>query len=523
MKPSQNHRIIRDKATVSHEELLPQNNSSLMIGTQSHKDTKKAIPSTLAPLQGIGGGGMGLNQAGFGVGHGFNLGIGANQAGSIALPRIDRNTIATTGVGGGEKGALNNSNETILSLQKRIKDLEKENYRLNHHVQQAEQTLRSYREVFGNLPTDLPTPAQSQPNTSRTTASNSSSSSNAPITSTSTNAAAVKENLLPSVNNGKDQTELIEKLTAKFTGADNRYKETLAKNQELVQEKEKLIANFTQTIDTFKQQIRSLTGQSEKHEMLINTLTVTNQQQKEEIISLKMKISSLSSPMKRQEEYTRQKSQMETALIAYAKQVREYKNYQLEMKKGLEEELNHWKLHYHQQIESLQNYFSLLLDNTLQQLQQQKSEYIVYKVESERTIHTQQQQVKDLEDELHKLKHQKLAVSPSGKSLISPTKGGTASGGGGGTALTPKKAAAKAVEEMDIINKEIEKLQKLAKEYERKFDSTTQAVSNLSDLHLAEVKSIKHLAHIRELIRVAKEREQAIDKDRMIIEIKQLK
>jgi hypothetical protein len=61
------------------------------------------------------------------------------------------------------------------------------------------------------------------------------------------------------------------------------------------------------------------------------------------------------------------------------------------------------------------------------------------------------------------------------------------------------------------------------KGYQDKINRCQHVVQQLIDYFQAEIKSIKHLAHIRELIRVAKERETAIDKDRMIIEIKQLK
>jgi len=40
--------------------------------------------------------------------------------------------------------------DSILNLQKRVKELEKENFRLNHHVQQAEQSIKNYRDMFNN-------------------------------------------------------------------------------------------------------------------------------------------------------------------------------------------------------------------------------------------------------------------------------------------------------------------------------------------------------------------------------------
>ena len=40
--------------------------------------------------------------------------------------------------------------EQVSQLTKRVKELEKENFQLNHHVQQAEQSLRNYRELMAN-------------------------------------------------------------------------------------------------------------------------------------------------------------------------------------------------------------------------------------------------------------------------------------------------------------------------------------------------------------------------------------
>lgn len=54
----------------------------------------------------------------------------------------------------------------------------------------------------------------------------------------------------------------------------------------------------------------------------------------------------------------------------------------------------------------------------------------------------------------------------------------------------------------------------------------TELQSNLLkfyDLVAGEIKAIKHVAHIKELQRVAKERDQAIEKDRMLLELKYFK
>ena len=42
-------------------------------------------------------------------------------------------------------------------------------------------------------------------------------------------------------------------------------------------------------------------------------------------------------------------------------------------------------------------------------------------------------------------------------------------------------------------------------------------------MHAAEIKAVKHIAHIKELLRVAKEREVVIEREHMVIEMKKLR
>ena len=58
---------------------------------------------------------------------------------------------------------------------------------------------------------------------------------------------------------------------------------------------------------------------------------------------------------------------------------------------------------------------------------------------------------------------------------------------------------------------------------QQRLASATQAVEALQEVHAAEVKAVKHEAHVKDLLRVAKEREAAIEKDKLQIEIKHIK
>lgn len=55
-----------------------------------------------------------------------------------------------------------------------------------------------------------------------------------------------------------------------------------------------------------------------------------------------------------------------------------------------------------------------------------------------------------------------------------------------------------------------------------KFDIVNKELLNLEEVHAAEVKAAKHVAHVKDLVRVAKDREISIEKDRQAVEIKHL-
>ena len=58
---------------------------------------------------------------------------------------------------------------------------------------------------------------------------------------------------------------------------------------------------------------------------------------------------------------------------------------------------------------------------------------------------------------------------------------------------------------------------------QQRLQSACHAVRALQEVHAAEIKAVKHEAHIKDLLRVAKEREVALEKDRLNIELKHIK
>jgi chromosome segregation ATPase len=65
--------------------------------------------------------------------------------------------------------------------------------------------------------------------------------------------------------------------------------------------------------------------------------------------------------------------------------------------------------------------------------------------------------------------------------------------------------------------------QQRADAFQQRLGQATHALQGLQEVHAAEVKAVRHEAHIRDLQRVAKERETDLEKDRLQIELKHIK
>lgn len=458
MKPVQTHRIIKDKISLSNDKLLPANNGFLISNAGAnggYNDGSIIKKSNLAPINN--------GRESFISRQEEIAQIKGGSMFAMGLPKIDNG---------------NSSNrDQIINMEKRIKDLEKENYRLSHHVQQAEQTLRNYREVFGALPAELP--------------KNDKSINIAPKAPVHVATVVNKENATPSVTNNHE----LQQLQAQIVCFEAKLRESQQRTQDISSERDKvsnqlreLQAQFNQQLDTIKQYHRT----NEKNDQTIQSLHQTISQQKEELIHLKMKVGSSSSSSSEEQQKKKKLQQIVRQLSLLLQQTRdEYK----QLKAHTKDEIQSLQSQTNRQIEDLQNYFSLLLNNSLQYLQAHRAEFALFKNEHDQIVLRFQERIHQLESSPKK-----------GTGQTSPKKA---------ELLSPIKSAAALME--------LENLQRMNKEFSSRLETTTNALASLSDLHKAEIKSIKHLAHIRELIRVAKEREQAIDKDRMIIEIKHLK
>jgi hypothetical protein len=475
MKSIHSHRIIKDKVVQPPGIDFPVSNSLHSNNLNAVAPMKKLIPLSAHA------------QFGFPPRQEDSSSARNSPFLSVGFPSIER---------GNSSSSSNSSNssdrgESVSNLQKRLKDLEKENYRLSHHISQAEQTLRNYRDVFGSLPVDLPS------NTSKHNNSNNATEVKPIISSAKSAPPAIPLINKENIPSNAELATKIEELSKKLQDSQVRISSLL-----LEKEKDSLTIQDLKTHLVTQQEYnkQQLQKTKEKHELEKQSFLSQVTSLREEITQYKIKLTTAIAPSSSS---STSSSHLQQLVLALSNSSQSLKEENQRLKTSSVETILSFQNYSSQKIKELQDCFSVIHNNTLNVLKQQKSEYIVYKVECERRIH-------DLEDKLLSTSQQIIKKSSS-KTIISPIKL---------KAMSPTKITNQSMEE-SIGEKE--EMSKVTREYQNKIEITISSLQSLQDLHFAEIKSIKHLAHIRELIRVAKERESAIDKDRMIIEIKHLK
>ena len=58
-----------------------------------------------------------------------------------------------------------------------------------------------------------------------------------------------------------------------------------------------------------------------------------------------------------------------------------------------------------------------------------------------------------------------------------------------------------------------------ADNFQQRLGTAAQALAGLQEVHAAEIKAVRHEAHVKDLLRVAKERQADLEKDRLKIEL----
>lgn len=78
-------------------------------------------------------------------------------------------------------------------------------------------------------------------------------------------------------------------------------------------------------------------------------------------------------------------------------------------------------------------------------------------------------------------------------------------------------------ERVGQLEQKLEQEQQQSGQLLQRLGDATSALAGLEEVHSAELKAVKHVAHVKDLARVAKEREIAIERDRMLLEMKHLR
>jgi len=227
-----------------------------------------------------------------------------------------------------------------------------------------------------------------------------------------------------------------------------------------------------------------------------------------------------------------------------------------EQKTAARDKLSNPSLNNHRgSVASLQLDFNLLKEGVaddlsslkvyFQSMQQEVVRYIlsVATAESKAASHRIQQLMKDkqdrealLSDMNHELRcakedlermtlrvHVAEATTRSHLSTISPTKSPSA--------VLPRRAVAMLDQCSSPLSPQLDTLHLRHNPHSTANDNTNvtekllaaaQELRTLQQVHLAEVQAVKHTAHIKELVRIAREREASIERDRMAIELRNL-
>ena len=77
--------------------------------------------------------------------------------------------------------------------------------------------------------------------------------------------------------------------------------------------------------------------------------------------------------------------------------------------------------------------------------------------------------------------------------------------------------------ELEKLKAELVEANKKLSAYTNRLESAVKELATLETVHAAEIKAAKHITHVKELVRVAKDREYFIERDRMVIELNHLR
>lgn len=380
--------------------------------------------------------------------------------------------------------------DQLTNLQQRIKDLEKENFRLAHHVQQAEHSLRNYREILAAYNINI-------------------------------------NQVIPKPGGGGHNVPLQIPPRPQELELEKKYHYATKQIEELLAEKLKLSFSLAERSAECSNQNRQLDEERQRHSQLQQQLMMTKEQhnkssaeaacQIEEILKenegLKMRLQQQQQQPKPSPTIHNNNLQ---PLLVELKSLR--KNEQA-LRSVFTHEMQAMNVFVNQSLQELKSVAMF----AQRELNCKRQELVAAKVDKELAVLTMQQQIDILQSRLLQFESSKPRTPVKVKT--SPKKPDN------DRLIQHHEAQIKQQEEcitsfqsqLSDLQSELSSSQESLTNTLKRFEKATSALHGLQEVHCAEVKAIKHLAHVRELLRVAKEREAGLERDRLAIEIKHLK
>ncbi|RYG68725.1 hypothetical protein EON64_04535, partial [archaeon] len=340
-------------------------------------------------------------------------------------------------------------------LNKRVKELEKENFKLNHHVQQAEQTMRNYRSLL--LKHNI---NPSEPIT-------------APIP------APVPQSSTPPKAPEKSEKVASDAMLAALQHTINTLQSDIATLHTHIAQLDLENKSLTQSLAEYKSKqggVQELVRQAEALQQGMRVRERKIHEMENEMAGYKTDI----------QRHVLRNKKLQCLLEVMSEQLR-----------GLKEEQQELRGVMSQGVQTVHMHLQAQLSHILHRTRQSKA------LSPKKPSPLKMDRASRLEEELEGLRGQLEGYRGQVDTLTTHMQ--SLSNAAGGTHAELAQAQSQVMVLTERLN------------------SVQAGIQDMQTLHQGEVKAVRHVAHIKELRRLAKEREESIEKDRLGMEVKFLK